>query len=201
MRIELGKVFIAELYDENGSFAKIYDKVLIGQTRTMLKEKATFDESACRKIVAEYYSKVKENIAAKELWKNICEGNWGDYINLFQDHLQDEVMLIIDPNDEFRHDLEFLNQPVSQSEDTYAAIEKRKQIYRNLSLHSVPVPKKEIEKWAERTTEFIIGDGDRDLEMITDGIWIVRGDSAGKIYRENIGFVPVDIADLLEEVT
>lgn len=201
MREELGKVFIAELYDENGSFAKIYDKVLIGQTRTILNEKVKFDESACRKIVAEYYSKVKENIAAKELWENLCQGNWGEYIDIFQNHLQDEVMLIIDPNNHFRHDLEFLNQPVSQFEDIYAAIEKKKQIYRNLSFCSVPVPKKEIEKWAECTSKFIIGDGDRDLEIITDRIWVVRGGTAGKIYRNIIGFVPIDIADLLDEVT
>jgi hypothetical protein len=97
--------------------------------------------------------------------------------------------------------LEFLNQPVSQFEDIYAAIEKKKQIYRNLSFCSVPVPKKEIEKWAECTSKFIIGDGDRDLEIITDRIWVVRGDTAGKIYRNIIGFVPIDIADLLDEVT
>lgn len=201
MRVDLGKVFIAELYDENGNFARIYDKVLIGQTRAILNEKVTFDESACREIVAKYYSKVKENIAAKELWENLCKGYWGEYIDIFQDHFQDEVMLIIDPDDKYRSDLEFLNQPISQSEDAYAAIEKRKQIYRNLSLHSVPVPRQEIEKWAECTNEFIIGDGNRGLEMITDGIWIVHGDAVRQIYRENIGFVPVDIADLLDEVT
>jgi CRISPR-associated endonuclease/helicase Cas3 len=200
MQEDLGKVYIAELYDENGVFSKIYDQVLIGQTRTILNEKITFDESVSKEIVSEYYSKVKKNIATKELWENICQGRWGEYIDLFNNQLLDEVMLIIDPNDEFGPDLDFLNQPVNHSDDPYAAIEERKKIYRKLSLHSVPVPKKEIDKWANRTTEYIINDAGRDLEQLSDGIWIVRRPAADRIYRKNIGFVPVDISDILDEM-
>lgn len=194
---ELGKVYIAELYDENGVFSKIYDQVLISQTRSILDEKITFDESDSQEIVSEYYSKVKENIATKELWENICQGRWGQYIDLFNNQQPDEVMLIIDPNAEFDLDLEFLNQPVQQSEDPYAAIEKRKQVFRKLALHSVPVPKNEIDKWADRTTAHFISDGEKDFEQISDEIWIVRRDTASRIYRKNIGFVPVDIFDIL----
>lgn len=200
MQEDMGKVYIAELHDENGVFSKIYDQVLIGQTRTILNEKITFDESVSREIVSEYYSKVKKNIATKKLWENICEGRWGEYINLFNDQTQDEVMLIVDPDDKFRSDLEILNQPIRQSDDPYMAIEKRKGIFRKLSLHSVPVPKKEIDKWADRTTEFIISDAERGLEQLSDEIWIVRQSTADRIYRKNVGFVPVEISDILDEI-
>lgn len=197
----IGKVYIAELYDENGPFSMIYDKVLIEQTRSILNEKVSFDEGDSREIVSEYYLKIKENVSSEKLWENICQGMWGEYTDIFQDKTLNEVMLIVDPKDEFGIDLEFLNQPIGKSDDLFMALEKRKKIFQKLSLHSVPVPKKEIDKWFDKVAANIITDDSNasGLYYVSEGIWVVRGMTVNQIYRDNIGFVPVEIADILDD--
>ena len=92
---ERGQVYIAELIDENGrSFASyVYDAVLLNQTRQVLKER--FNEKECPALVGSYFKALQESVRTSELWDNIQEGRWGEYLDLYPEIRPDEVMLVV----------------------------------------------------------------------------------------------------------
>ncbi|WP_338826158.1 hypothetical protein MTBGP_05260 [Moorella thermoacetica] len=200
-RPQKGQVFITELVDDNGrSLATyVYDGVLLNQTRLILEKNHDFDEAACRDIVKEYYQNVQEAISNSDLWTNILEGKWGDYLPLFEESSPDEGLLIVDYNGTVADDLAVLQQPVNEAGDKMEALRQKREVFRKLSLQAVPVPVKFLEEWFQRSGSMIIGAGENIIYSAGAGLWVVQGEGIGRIYRRDVGFVPAAVADLLED--
>ena len=195
-----GRVFIAELVDEYGRSmaASVYDSVLLAQTRLVLNDHPDFNEKDCRGMVEEYYRLVRGAIDSSLLWCNITEGKWGRNIPLVRQRMPEEAMLIIDYDGTVDGDLEILRRPVAEEVDKMEAIRRKKKIFQKLSLQAVPVPSGMLEEWFRCSGAMVIGDEENVLFHAGGGIWVVRGAGIGRIYRRDVGFIPLDMAELME---
>jgi len=201
---ELGTVLIAELKDEKRSYATyVYDSVLLNQTRNLLNKNANFNEAACPEIISSYYRNVRGAINNSELWDNIIGGRWGEYIPLFEQWDNDEGMLVVDYDGTSCQDLvtlqELGNREMDKEADKMELLRRRREIFRKLSHRAIPVPVKYLEEWYHHTGSMIIGFEENIISNDYPGIWVVRDAGIGRIYRRDIGFVPMEIAQLLEE--
>lgn len=200
-----GEVYIAELVDENGrSYASyIYDSTLINQTRNVLREH--FDERDCGEIIKDYFSAVQAAVKESDLWRNIREGRWGEYIDLYAEKRPDEVMLVVDGAAEGEgarlKDLLTIicSPPGSEDKNNLKAVEKRRRAFREITRHAISVPKKYLEEWYQREGGMIYGGEEPCIRELFPYLWLVQGEGIGRIYRRETGFVPVKIAALIEE--
>lgn len=199
-RPQKGQVFISELVDDNGRSLStyVYDRVLLNQTRLILNKNHDFDEADCRDIVKEYYRNVQDAVSSSDLWTNITEGRWGDYIPLIEENRSNEALLIIDYNGTVADDLAILQEPVHEAGDKMEALRQKREVFRKLSSQAVPVPLKYLDEWFQRSGSMVIEEGENDIYSAGAGLWVVQGDGIGRIYRRDIGFIPVQVADLLE---
>ncbi|NLU50611.1 MAG: hypothetical protein GXX09_09430 [Syntrophomonadaceae bacterium] len=175
----------------------VYDRVLLSQTRLVLRE--DFNESQCSDIVAEYYENLKGAIDSSELWPCITAAKWGEFIDVFEKDTHNEATLIVDYYDELAHELERLYEARSNSDDAMKWLENKKLVYRRVSQYSVSVPIKRLEEWNLLEGGMIFDDEEKDFEEIHPGLWIVRREGIGRIYRPDIGFIPVGMAEWAEE--
>jgi len=198
---ELGRMFIAELGEKGRSYAtQVYDSVLLQQTRLIFQKFNEFDESLTPQIIADYYGAISSIVDNSELWGNITEGRWGEYVSLFSNYDQNEAMLIIDYDGNIDTKIELLQQPVNKGEDKLTAVKKRRQLYMELSRCSISVPKKYLDEWGNRCGAMIFSNEPDIIEQIGPEMWVVRQRGIGKIYRRDIGFVPASIWDLLFDI-
>lgn len=193
-----GQVFITKLVDErrHSLASYVYDGTLLNQTELLLNDHADFDEEACPAIVRAYYRNVRAAIEESTLWANITRGKWGEYVPLFEETARDEAMLIVDYDGTVPATLVQLGNPVNAGEDKMAALQLKRRIYRWLSLRSVPVPVKLLEAWFQRTGSMVMDE--EEVYPAGPGQWVVRGTGIGRIYRPDVGFVPLEMAELLE---
>lgn len=199
-----GQIYLAELVDAKGrNFASyIYDPTLLNLTRQVLRE--YFDEKDCREIIQDYFKAVQGAVNDSDLWRNITEGRWGEYSDLYPDKRPDEVMLVI------KGAVEGAGEKVSQLLATICAplapedkgdfreIEKRRQAFREITRHAISVPKKHLDEWYQREGGMIYGGDETAIRELFPDLWLVQGEGIGRIYRRETGFVPVKIAALME---
>jgi len=199
--IDLGNVYITELTNKKKSYAaQVYDSVLLQQTRLLLQEKQEWDESSSTEIISAYYAGLTKAIDSSPLWENISKGNWGEYISLFNNYDRNEAMLIIDYGGDIVQALEMLQEPLNNNSDKMLQVKKRKEIFQRLSQCSISVPTKYLNEWYEHCGALIWDDEEKMIEQVGKDMWLVSQQGIGTIYRLDIGFVPLEIADLLLEI-
>jgi CRISPR-associated endonuclease/helicase Cas3 len=79
-------------------------------------------------------------------------------------------------------------------------VKKRKEIFQRLSQCSISVPTKYLNEWYEHCGALIWDDEEKMIEQVGKDMWLVSQQGIGTIYRLDIGFVPLEIADLLLEI-
>lgn len=196
-----GQVFIVKLIDDRGRSLASYvykDGILLNQTERLLENHTDFDEESCPAIVQAYYHNVRAAIADSTLWNNITRGKWGQYEFLFEETARDEVMLIVDYDGTVPAALQQLANPVGEGRDKMKVLQTKRRLHRWLSLRSVPVSAKLLDAWFRDSGSAVIGDEESTIYPVGPGQWIVRGEGIGRIYRPDVGFVPSDMAALLE---
>lgn len=190
-----GEVYVAELFDEQGqanrSYCNIYDRVLICQTRNILNEYKAFNEGQCAEIVSRYYRAVKGAVNQSDLWDNITGGNWGEFIDLFERLPLPEEMLVIDHDGSIHPYLEKVLGMPSSLEN----IEERRKAFGIIGQNSISVPVKYLEEWQERLGSFILDGRDDILIKMARGIWLLKPEGLGRIYRSDICFIPPKFED------
>jgi CRISPR-associated endonuclease/helicase Cas3 len=195
--VDLGRVFIAELIEDGKSFSsQVYDSVMIDHTRKLLQEVVEFDETFSAEIVARYYTALKQSKNDSTLWEDILNRRWGEYRSLFNNYEQNEAMLVVDYDGHVKKELEMVMHPTS-GQDKFNSLKTRREVFKKLSLQSVPVPRKHLQDWSDRSGAMIWGDGETKIEQVSNDIWIVNQTGIGEIYRNDIGFVPVTFAEQL----
>ncbi|MDN5344104.1 MAG: hypothetical protein PWQ18_215 [Clostridia bacterium] len=199
-----GQIYLAELVDERGrNFASyVYDSTLLNLTRQVLRE--YFDEKDCREIIRAYFRALQGAIQDSELWRNIIEGRWGEYVDLYTDKRPDEVMLVVQGAVEGAEArvsrlLGTISAPLTpEDKGDYARLEKRRQAFREITRHAISVPKKHLDEWYQREGGMIYGLKEPAIREIFPDLWLVQDKGIGRIYRRETGFVPVKIATLME---
>lgn len=196
----MGQVFVAKLVDERGrSLANdVYDGVLLDQTKFLLRQYRDFDEGSSAEIIHQYYRNVRSAVSDSPLWSNIISGKWGEYEHIFKETQPDELMLIVDYDGTVPSALVQLEVPVEKTGDKIVALQVKRQIFRKLSIQSVPVPAKLLEEWFHQSASMIIGEEQDIIQPVGSGRWVVRGAGIGRIYRPDVGFVPPAMAELME---
>jgi CRISPR-associated endonuclease/helicase Cas3 len=193
-----GIIYVAELFDEqsevNRSYCNIYDKVLISQTRNILNEYKAFDEGQCAEIISRYYRAVKGAINQSDLWDNITGGNWGEYIDLFENRPLPEEMLVIDHDGSIHQYLEGVLEMPNSLEN----VEERRKAFGIIGQNSISVPIKYLEEWQDRLGSNIWDGKDDVLIKMAKGIWLLKPEGLGKIYRSDICFIPPKFSDEYE---
>jgi len=197
--VDMGRVFIAELVENKRSYStQVYDPILINNTRDLLESYAEFDEMVCREIVSCYFNALKNAINESPLWNDILNRRWGEYTSLFKNDDQNDLMLVIDFDGEVRKDLNSIHE-FQPGQDKFESLNMKRKIFKRLSLQSIAVPRKHLEEWSAKSGSMIWGKEEAKLEQVSPDMWIVNPSGVGEIYRRDIGFVPVYIADLLNE--
>jgi len=196
---QMGRVFIAELASHGKSFAaQVYDSVLLQQTRLIFKDNDQFDESLTPSLIESYYKAIHGLINDSPLWNNIEGGCWGDYVSLFKNNYdQDEAMVIIDYYGDIDKKIELLQESINPNEDKFEVLKRRRQLFLEMSSSSISVPKKYLNEWSDKLSGMILDDEPQILEQVGDGLWIIKQAGIGRIYRTDIGFVPLEMEDRL----
>lgn len=94
--------------------------------------------------------------------------------------------------------LQQLANPMGEGRDKMKVLQTKRRLHRWLSLRSVPVSAKLLDAWFRESGSAVIGDEESTIYPVGPGQWIVRGEGIGRIYRPDVGFVPSDMAALLE---
>lgn len=202
---ERGQVYIAELVDENGrNYASyIYDSTLLNHTRHVLKER--FDERDCGEIIKTYFRAVQTAVKNSDLWRNIREGRWGEYVDLYAEKRPDEVLLVVDgaaggTGERLRELLAIVcSPPAPEDKNRLQTVERKRLAFREITRHAISVPKKYLEEWYQREGGMIYGREEPCIRELFPDLWLVQGEGIGRIYRRETGFIPLEIAALLEE--
>jgi len=197
-----GQVYLAELVDEGGrSFASyIYDSTLLNLTRQVLQEH--FDEQDSREIVRAYFRAVEGAIQDAELWRNVTEGRWGEYVDLYPAKRPDEVMLVVQGavaglEERVSWLLAVISAPLApEDKGNFQKIEQRRAAFREITRHAISVPKKYLDEWYQREGGMIYGLQEGTIQELFPDLWLVQGDGIGRIYQRETGFLPVKIAEL-----
>ena len=77
----------------------------------------------------------------------------GEYRSLFNNYEQNEAMLVVDYDGHVKKELEMVMHPTS-GQDKFNSLKTRRK-FSKLSLQSVPVPRKHLQDWSDRSGAMI----------------------------------------------
>ncbi len=186
MKRESGTVTVAEIVDENGKpFApSVYGKVLLSKTEEALSGLKKFSESEIPEILSKYYRKVLSSISQEGPWYRIEKGEWGYYDPLIEE--RNEALVFVDIDGE----VEKLFERFRDMDRTLENLAERKRLWKELQDYAINVPQKYMEAWKRKSNDILIADFEPELIEPQYGMWIVRKNGIGTIYRTDCGFVP-----------
>ena len=193
-----GRVIVFTMTDENGRgyATTVYDPVLLNVTKEVL---GSFEKGEGARVYSEfevkylldiYYRKLKGALQDEGPWFEIQEGKWDCNAFLFHEPINESTVLI-DRDGEIGNLLKEIEDIGNRLEDR----DKRKKLWGQLQEHAISVPEAELEKWSIETGAFIIDEHEeeQDIEKVAPGMWTIKPNGFGKIYRPDIGFVPYSL--------
>lgn len=203
-REDEGRVIVVDMVDDSRErirrYSSVYDSVLLNQTKQVLSEYPVFDESEASSVISRYYRLVRGAIERSPLWDQICKGDWGEYERLIEEEQRGipEVTLIVDKDGTVGR----LAMEAFTNGKNFEDIERRDALFRSISQHSIEVRKDYLEAWLSSTGSYFIDEDRPALECINDEgtMWLLNPKGLGTIYREGIGFIPLNIASEFEDV-
>ena len=185
-----GKVLVAELKSNEGSksFCRfVYDEVLIGATKGILKEYPEFDESEIAEVVDRYFRLILDGLRPESVWEQIGEGKWDELPPIIKEKRYDEVPLYVELDSELKDMLErYIETKWNlESLDEKRALQNRLQEYR------IDVRKRDIEEWHQLTGGSFLIEGQKPiLEELPQGQgWLLSNEGIGTVYDEVKGFL------------
>ena len=185
-----GFVLITSLLNEKGRpfSAQVYDDVPMDLTQLLLEEFPGFDEQDVQDIVARYYEKISNAIEPKPLWRDIEEGNWGDYTPLFKE-MDFDVPVYVDHDG----DLDDLLNELMTLDRTLDNRERLKTLNNRLQQYAIGVRKDLLKEWLDRVGNFVGGSSQNPLEQYGD-YCVIRcsgiGEGPDSPYHPEVGFSP-----------
>ena len=187
-RKNLGELWVAELSDDRkrALSSYIYDKTLLNQTRTLLKEYTILTEAEVAAAVAEYYRRLSTAILPDEIWPDIVNGHWGTIHPLYPEPIP-EVALLIDEDGSIADKLDEL-QSLPKG---IANLARRRSLNRQLSKHAISVRQDLLDEWQHHLGDFIIADNDEVIGRTPFSWWILHPPGIGRVYSPESGFIPL----------
>lgn len=200
-REQQGQVFVIDLIDDrterNRTYSSlVYDSVLLNQTRLVLDEHPSFEEAQCRELVSKYYHLVKNAVEQSRLWRNLVEGDWGEYERLIDKEPRNQVMLVIDRNGSIA--------PIAKDAlirgTGFEDIEKRRRLFRIISENSIEVRADYLEQWIPATGSSIFDKKRPVIEQLGPGLWLLNPEGIGQVYVDGIGFIPMQFYEQFPDI-
>lgn len=194
-----GKVLVTELRTKENTRSLcrfVYDDVLIGATKEIIKEYPEFDESQIGGVIDRYFRLISDGLRPESVWDRIGEGKWNELPPLIKEKRYDEIPLYVELDNE--NELESLLRKYREEKWDLENLAAKKALQNLLNENRIDVRKRDIEEWHQLTGGNFLIDGQKPvLQELPEGQgWLLSNEGIGIVYDRIKGFLfPVRDSD------